>query len=64
MIENWAALVIGVMGGFVYIGLKVDDPVDAIPIHGGCGILGAQFPGLFHTEKGLLYGYGGYQWGV
>lgn len=39
---------IGVMGGFVYIGaakllhrLKVDDPVDAIPIHGACGILGA-----------------------
>jgi Amt family ammonium transporter len=41
VVDMWAAFVIGVIGGFVYIGankllyrLGVDDPVDAVPIHG------------------------------
>lgn len=39
-IEPWAAFVIGILGGFTYLMvtkalhvLKVDDPVDAVPIH-------------------------------
>jgi Amt family ammonium transporter len=39
-VEAWAAFIIGIMGGFTYYGtnkllfrLKIDDPVDAIPIH-------------------------------
>lgn len=39
-VESWAAFVIGVISGFVYIfankllfKLKIDDPVDAVPIH-------------------------------
>jgi ammonia channel protein AmtB len=37
----WAAFVIGILGGFTYEAVnkalyyfKIDDPVDAIPIHG------------------------------
>lgn len=39
-IESWAAFLIGILGGFTYLFiakvlhiLKIDDPVDAIPIH-------------------------------
>jgi Amt family ammonium transporter len=57
---------IGFLGGGVFIlaeklvvYCKVDDPVDAVPIHGGCGILGATIPGWFDRDSGLLYGFGG-----
>ncbi|CAD8172509.1 unnamed protein product [Paramecium octaurelia] len=70
-IELWAAFVIGILGGLTYWGFgilmhkfKVDDPVDAFPIHGGCGLIGAQFPGWFNTEKGIFYGHGAKQWGI
>ena len=70
VVELWASFVIGILGGFAYIGvakllhaLKVDDPVDAVPIHGGCGLLGASMPGWFDPERGILYGHGGLQWG-
>jgi Amt family ammonium transporter len=40
-VEAWAAFVIGLIGGIVYIGsaklvhwCRIDDPVDAVPIHG------------------------------
>jgi len=40
-IEAWAAVLLGILGGIVYVlvakllhYLQVDDPVDAIPIHG------------------------------
>ncbi|CAD8180104.1 unnamed protein product [Paramecium octaurelia] len=32
------------------------NPVDAFPIHGGCGPIGAQFPGWSNAEKGIFYG--------
>jgi len=45
--EPWAALIIGVFGGLVYIGvhhlmlrLCLDDPLDAVAVHGGGGLLG------------------------
>lgn len=46
---------------FIDSKLKVDDPVGAISIHGGCGIFGTLAAGLFFcTEdlKGLFYGPG------
>lgn len=71
LIELWAAFVIGILGGATYIGfailmhkLQIDDPVDAFPIHGGCGLVGAQFPGWFSVEHGIFYGHSAYQWGV
>ncbi len=40
-VEAWAAFVIGFIGGIVYIisaklvhWCRIDDPVDAVPIHG------------------------------
>lgn len=66
-IELWAAVVIGILGGLAYVGcagllhkLQIDDPVDAFPIHGACGFIGAQFPGWFNVHKGIFYGHGAY----
>ena len=74
------AFVIGFTSAFVYYGaskllkkLKIDDVVDAAPVHGFCGAWGVICAGLFATEhlysmayystraskcKGLLYGGG------
>lgn len=48
LIELWAAFLIGVIGGVTYMAfarlmhkLHIDDPVEAFPIHGGCGFVGA-----------------------
>jgi Amt family ammonium transporter len=63
-VENWAAIVIGlVAGGIVYAGvmfneviLKVDDPVGAIAVHGYCGTWGLLSVGIFAVGmgKGIL----------
>lgn len=62
------ALVIGALGGFVYLGgafllvnrLKVDDPVGAIPVHGITGVFGVLAVGIFADGTGgvtgLLFG--------
>jgi Amt family ammonium transporter len=53
-VSAWAAAVIGTIGGFVYLAgsallpkLKLDDPVEAIPVHGLCGIWGVLAAGIF-----------------
>ncbi|MCF7837781.1 MAG: ammonium transporter [Candidatus Marinimicrobia bacterium] len=38
--------------------LKIDDPVGAVSVHGGCGAWGTLAIGLFNVEGGLLYGGG------
>jgi len=74
----WAALVTGIIAGWVYIffsslliKLRIDDAVDAVPVHFGNGIWGCIAVGLFaepsrvanaysdHGNYGLLYGAGG-----
>lgn len=47
VITPWASLIVGIIGGFFYIfsckiidKLKVDDPLDAVAIHMGCGFWG------------------------
>ena len=64
------AAVIGIVAGFAVVlivefvdkVLKVDDPVGAVAVHGGCGALGTILTGLFAdgstTEAGLFYGGG------
>ncbi len=56
--EPWAALVIGIVAGWVYIywskllvQLKIDDAVDAIPVHLGNGMWGCIATGLFASPK-------------
>lgn len=56
--------VIGTISAIVYlltskllIKLKIDDPLNAAPLHLGCGFWGALAVGLFHSEIGLFYNH-------
>jgi Amt family ammonium transporter len=74
-VKHWEALIIGFVAAFVYQGasmllkkLKVDDVVDAIPVHGACGAWGVLALGLFGNEREGVGGnglfYAGDQFGV
>eukprot|EP00605_Chrysophyceae_sp_TOSAG23-4_P001310 GSChrysophyteH1.ASY1.ANO1.1425.1 assembled CDS len=67
VVKGWGAVVIGIVGTFVWIGskklvekLQIDDVVDAIAIHAGCGIWGliapCFFAGIFYGGNGKLLG--------
>eukprot|EP00227_Mantoniella_beaufortii_P007662 CAMPEP_0197592266 /NCGR_PEP_ID=MMETSP1326-20131121/14999_1 /TAXON_ID=1155430 /ORGANISM="Genus nov. species nov., Strain RCC2288" /LENGTH=459 /DNA_ID=CAMNT_0043157949 /DNA_START=67 /DNA_END=1446 /DNA_ORIENTATION=- len=84
VVDAWAAVIIGFIGGFVYYGssrllmkLKIDDPLDASPVHFFCGAWGVIAGGLFANKEftsgvygtsaddyGALLGGGGAQLGV
>jgi Amt family ammonium transporter len=58
VVEPWAALLIGIIGAFVYhlssklmLYLQIDDVVDAIAVHGFCGIWGVLAVGVFGSSK-------------
>ncbi|KAJ8601165.1 hypothetical protein CTAYLR_008272 [Chrysophaeum taylorii] len=57
VISTWGAVLVGTSAAFVYYAssrllnyLKIDDVVDAFPVHGATGIWGVLAPGLFGTE--------------
>jgi Amt family ammonium transporter len=57
-VTPWAACIIGIVGGWVYLGaskllikLKIDDAVDAIPVHFANGAWGVIAAGLFAKEE-------------
>jgi Amt family ammonium transporter len=59
-VEPWAAVCIGAVGGFVFTGMchllhycGIDDPLDAAPMHFGCGVWGTLATGLF--DRVILY---------
>eukprot|EP00183_Erythrolobus_madagascarensis_P006260 CAMPEP_0185843932 /NCGR_PEP_ID=MMETSP1354-20130828/288_1 /TAXON_ID=708628 /ORGANISM="Erythrolobus madagascarensis, Strain CCMP3276" /LENGTH=521 /DNA_ID=CAMNT_0028543523 /DNA_START=21 /DNA_END=1586 /DNA_ORIENTATION=- len=61
VVEIYAALVIGIIGAGVYVAsamilllLKIDDPLEAYPIHGGCGVWGCLAVGLFAKEPYMV----------
>lgn len=63
-IEKHNALIIGLIGGFVYTfssflmkKLKIDDPLDAFSVHGACGAWGVLAVGLFDKDLGLFHGH-------
>ncbi|MFC4322332.1 ammonium transporter [Litchfieldia salsa] len=66
------AIIIGFIAGVILIeavqfldrGLKLDDPVGAIAVHGVCGVWGTIAVGFFATEGGLFYGGGASLLGV
>jgi ammonium transporter, Amt family len=77
-VDGWAAIVIGATGSCVFVATsmgilaaKIDDPLDAFPIHGACGMWGALAGPLFNRRVhqitanyssrhwGLFYGGGG-----
>jgi ammonium transporter, Amt family len=58
IIQSWASIVIGLVSGLIYlcgsnllVKLRIDDAVDAIPIHLFCGIWGAISVGLFAVPE-------------
>ena len=68
-IEPWAAAVVGVLcppvvhfASFVVLEvMRIDDPLDAAAVHGGCGLLGALWLGLADPTDGVFYtGLGGF----
>lgn len=60
-VEMWAAICIGLIGGIVYVGssrltlnvLKIDDPLDATPVHLFCGMWGI-IAGTFFAVPHLM----------
>lgn len=76
-VDPWAAFVIGIVAGWVYLGasalilrLKIDDAVDAIPVHMFGGAWGVIATGLFTNAHRLETAYGTtenigwfYEWG-
>jgi Amt family ammonium transporter len=59
-VEAGSALAIGLIGAFVYQGasvllvrLEIDDPVDAVPVHGFCGCWGVLAAALFDWGVGF-----------
>merc|ERR1712100_748550 len=60
-----ATILVGLIGGAVYCGssellqkMKIDDPVEAFPVHGACGIWGVMAVPLFDINN---FGVGGDQ---
>merc|ERR1712136_646415 len=75
VVKHWEAIVIGFIGAWVYqiVSMllkcfKIDDVVDAVPVHGACGIWGVLALGLFgdpdHGMGGNGFFYGGDQFRV
>jgi len=65
VVETWGAIIIGVIGSLIYIGVKhlvkkgkVDDPLDAFAVHGACGAWGCLAVGIFATRTNILRAYG------
>ncbi len=64
-VSNIMALLVGIIGGVIVVlsvrlfdGLRIDDPVGAISVHGTVGIVGTLWVGLAATDGGLLFGGG------
>lgn len=65
VIEPWAATIIGAVAGMLYCGssrtlvkLRLDDAVDAIPVHMVNGIWGCLAVGLFAVPSKVEHAYG------
>jgi ammonium transporter, Amt family len=64
-VEPWAAVVIGLFAGWAYllgsaalIRIRIDDAVDAIPVHLFGGTLGCISTGLFSTPEHMMNAFG------
>lgn len=65
VVEPWCAIIIGGIAAmiiqgvdFVMMRLKIDDPLQAVHIHGFCGMWGVFVVGLMATEKYVQQVYG------
>mmetsp|Transcript_775 Transcript_775/g.2331 ORF Transcript_775/g.2331 Transcript_775/m.2331 type:complete len:515 (+) Transcript_775:243-1787(+) len=71
VIEPWAALVVGTGGAAAYhagaaalVRLRVDDAVNAAPVHYGAGLWGLLAPGFLAAPKNVRAVYGADRGGV
>jgi Amt family ammonium transporter len=71
VVEPYAAILAGIGGAFVIWGsgklllkLRIDDPLEAFPMHGMCGVWGVLFVGFFATEGHVKQAYGLAEYGV
>jgi len=62
VVDPWMAFIIGCVGGIIYynahyllLRLRIDDPLDAFPIHGLCGLWGVLATGIFCTDANVQY---------
>mmetsp|Transcript_4758 Transcript_4758/g.8145 ORF Transcript_4758/g.8145 Transcript_4758/m.8145 type:complete len:160 (+) Transcript_4758:915-1394(+) len=62
-IKPWSAIIVGFLSFLSYsLGvklinkLKIDDPIEAFPVHGCCGVLGVILVDVFKIKGGLIYG--------
>lgn len=65
-VTDYGACIIGIIGGLIYKASsdllqkwKIDDPIDAFPVHGMCGIWGVLAVGFFNKDNGIFYGGNG-----
>ena len=63
LLPPWTSFIVASLAGIVYVLLsiiiqlfRIDDPLDAIAVHGGGGIVGILALPVF-MDGGLLYGY-------
>ena len=66
VVEPWAAVIIGLISGLIYVfsskllvKLKIDDAVDAIPVHFFNGMWGCIATGIFASPRHVAAAYGG-----
>jgi Amt family ammonium transporter len=64
-VEPFAGMVIGIVAGIIYVGsskmlkaMRIDDPLDASPVHFFCGIWGLWACGLLSTYTNVSAVYG------
>ena len=60
-VNVYSALIIGLCAGFIYLSstqilerYRIDDPVEAIQIHGICGFFGVLNVGIFGNQYGII----------
>jgi ammonia channel protein AmtB len=60
--EPWAAWIVGLIGGIVYVllckvfdMLEIDDACEAVELHGGAGSAGIFAAAFFNTTNGIFY---------
>lgn len=65
VVEPWAALLAGLVGGWVFdfvcwvfLKLRIDDPLSAAPMHAFCGAWGVFFVGLLAKRQYICDAYG------
>jgi Amt family ammonium transporter len=65
VLEPWASIVVGFIAGFLYVGssnyllnIKIDDVVDAAPVHLTNGIWGVISVAFFASPQRLIAAYG------